>query len=343
MYFSTGYDFDMFDPRAVLTPGKSDVQIVGLHQLDDTIIALTTAGSQSDGVYRLRGRIERVIQYGESSDPTAIRIELVRGGLGAPKRTSTQYRSYSTVWSEAGVVVFIDRLGGIWYTNGKECDRVDRFGPQPPKFATDDDHVAELGKHLFVWRDGRLLCLTMMDSAPDGRSGSACWTELVVPGSVSSMVGAENQLFFICNGSVVRMTAAAPDSERARFDNSPLEITVSTLTAGDVESHKRTNWHRVGMTFSTPTSCTVKDVRVQSTGALRVGDEITDTAVLPDVQNFVTLDRLYDDPGVLGEFIIPAGIGPQAMCSFTTTFEGYVQLQSCSFWITGQQPRMGDQ
>jgi len=343
MYFSTGYDLDMFDPRAVLTPGKSDVQIVGLHQLDDTIIVLTTSGSQSDGVFRIRGRLERIIQYGGASDPTAVRIELIRGGLGAPARTSTTHRSYSTVWSEAGVVVFIDRLGGIWYTNGKDCDRIDRFGPQPPSVGTDDDHAAELGKHLFVWRANRLLCLTMMDSAPDGASGTACWTEVVVPSPIRSMIGAENQLFFVMNGRVVRMCAAAPAAERARFDNAPLTITVSSLTAGDVGSHQRTNWHRVGMTFSTPTGCTVKDVRVQSTGALRVGPSIVSNAAFPDVQTRVTLNRQFNAPGVLGEFVVPAGIGPQALCSFTVTFEGYVQLQSASFWVTGNQPRVGDQ
>ena len=338
IYFSTGADIDQFDPRGVLTPGKTDVQIVGLHTLDDTVIVITTAGSQNDGVYRIRGYIERLIQYGYESDPSAVRIELVRGGLGAPKRTSKTYKGYSTVWSEAGVVVFIDRLGGVWYTNGKDCDRLDRFGPKQPKGATENDHAAELGKNLFVWRDGRLLCLTMMDSTPDGRSGTACWTEVNVPAAISSMIGAGQELFFIMGGKVCRMTAFAPDAERAKYDNSPLTITVSTLTAGDGSNHLRTNWHKFGMTFVTPTSCTVGTVKVQSTGALN----LSGPAVLPDVQYTNTLNRTYNNTGVLGEFIVNTGIGPQAMCSVTTTFTGYVQLQSASFWVTGATPRIGD-
>lgn len=339
LYFTTGVDIDQFDPRAVLSPGKTDVQVVGLHTLDDTLIAITTAGSQNDGVYRIRGKLERVIQYGSEGDPYAIRIELVRGGLGAPTRTSTTHKSYSTTWSDAGVVVFIDRLGGIWYTNGKECDRLDRYGPLQPKGATDADHVAELGKNLFAWRDNRLLCLTMMDSAPDGRSGTACWTEVNVPSAISSMVGAGQELFFVMGGKVCRMTAFAPDAERATYDNSPLTVTVSTLTAGDVGNHLRTNWHKFGMTFVTPTSCTVGDIKVQSTGALN----LSGAAVSPDVQYTTSLNRTYSDKGILGEFVVNAGIGPQAVCSATVEFTGYVQLQSASFWVTGNTPRVGDQ
>lgn len=343
IYFSTGYDIDMFDPRGVLKPSQSDVHIAGMHTLDDTVIIITTAGSQGDGVYRLRGRLERVIQYGEASDPTAVRIELIRGGIGAPARTTNFHNYYSTVWSEAGVVVFIDRLGGVWYTNGQDCDRLDRFGPKAPRAAVEADHVAEVGKSLFLWRDGRLLCLTMMDSASDGRSGSACWTEVSMPtGSIQSMIGGGEQLFFVRDGRAIRMVPQGLDAERARFDNVPLEITVSTLTAGEVGSHARTNWHRFGMTFATPTSCTIKTIRVQSTGALRIGTTVASNAVFPDVQHKVTLNRTYNNPGILGEFIVPAGIGPQAMCSATVSIEGYIQLQSASFWITGQQPRVGD-
>lgn len=346
IYFSTGGDIDMFDPRAVLVPGKTDVAVAGLHVIDDTVIVITTAGSGQDGVHRIRGYLSRVIQYGGTSDPTAIRIELIRGGVGAPRRTTKVHKNYSAIWSEAGVVVFIDRLGGVWYTNGQDCDRLDRFGPRTPSAATEDDHVAELGKHLFVWRDGRLLCFTIMASDQEAGSGSGCWTELVLtrsngtPFGIRSMVGARNELFFVAadTGNVMRMSPSGPSAERGKIDNSNITITVSTLTAGEVSDHKRTNWHKFGMTFSTPTSCTVGTVRVQSTGALN----ISGSAVFPDVQYLTTLNRSFSDKGILGEFIVNAGIGPQAACSATVTFTGYVQLQSASFWVSGQTPRIGD-
>jgi hypothetical protein len=346
IYFSTGGDVDQFDPRAVLVPGKTDVAIAGMHVLDDTVIVITTAGSAQDGVHRIRGYLSRVIQYGGTSDPTAIRIELVRGGVGAVRRTTTTHKNFSTIWSEAGVVAFIDRLGGVWYTNGQDCDRLDRYGPKQPTTATEDDHVAELGKHLFVYRDSRLLCFTIMASSQEDRSGSGCWTEIVLARSngtafgARSMVGARNEMYFIATdtGNVMRMSPAGLDAERGKIDNNNITITVSTLTAGEVADHKRTNWHKFGMTFSTPTSCTVGTVRVQSTGALN----ISGSAVFPDVQYLSTLNRSYADKGILGEFIVNAGIGPQAACSATVTFTGYVQLQSASFWVSGETPRVGD-
>jgi hypothetical protein len=338
MYFTTGGDIDEFDPRGVLVPGKTDVSIAGMHMIDDTAIIITTAGSQLDGVFRLRGYLSRLIQYGGTNDSSAVRIELVRGGIGAVRRSTTTHKNFSTVWSEAGVVAFIDRLGGLWYTNGQDCDRLDRYGPKQPKAATENDHVAELGKHLFMWRDGRLLCFTLMASNGEDKSGTGCWTEVVTPGTISSMVGARNELFFIYGGNVMRMGPSGPDAERGRINNTPITITVSTLTAGEVSDHKRTNWHKFGMTFTTPTSCTVGTVRVQSTGALN----ISGSAVFPDVQYLSTLNRTYSDVGIIGEFLVNAGIGPQASCSATVTFTGYVQLQSASFWVSGQTPRVGD-
>jgi hypothetical protein len=155
------------------------------------------------------------------------------------------------------------------------------------------------------------------------------------------MIGSKDELFFVATdtGQVMRTTPAAPNSERACVDNVPVTITVSTATFGEVSDHKRTNWHRFGMTFVTPTSCTVGTVKIQSTGALNAQGAVS----LPDVQTTTTLNRAFTNPGVLGEFIVNAGIGPQAAASATVTFTGYVQLQSGSFWITGQTPRVGDQ
>jgi hypothetical protein len=154
------------------------------------------------------------------------------------------------------------------------------------------------------------------------------------------MVGARSEMFFIATdtGNVMRMSPSGLGTERGKIDNNNITITVSTLTAGEVSNHKRTNWHKFGMTFTTPTSCTVGTVRVQSTGALN----ISGSASPPDVQYLSTLNRTYSDKGILGEFIVNAGIGPQASCSATVTFTGYVQLQSASFWVSGQTPRIGD-
>jgi hypothetical protein len=342
IYFSAG-ELDTFDPRAVLLPAKTDVRIAGLHMLDDTLIIITQKGSAEDGVLRLRGYLSRLISYGGTSDPNAVRIELIRGGIGAPRSTSGLDHSSSCVWTEAGVVVFIDAAGGVYYTNGQACDRLDRYGPKPPlpSSVTSRDHVASLGRNLLVYRHNggsspRLLCFTIMGS--DGASGTGCWTELNIPGAIRNMVGTEDAAYWVYDGKVQRLNPSAPIAERGRIDNAPTTITVGTRSFGDVGSHRRTTWHRFGMTFDTPTSCTVQDVKIQSTGVLNAQGTVS----APDVQYSVTLNRTFSDPGILGEFIVPAGIGPQAVASATVTFQGYVRLQSASFWASGDDPRSGD-
>jgi hypothetical protein len=339
IYFAAG-ELDSFDPRAVLVLGQGNAPIRGMHVLGDTVIAITEGGAEGSGVYRIRGSFSRLISYSGRSDPTAVKIELIKNGLGAAPRTTSTHKNFSCVWPDAGVVVFIDRLGGVWYTNGQECDRLDRYGPLAPAAATENDHVAALGRHLFVWRNNRLLVFTLMDSGQGQASG--CWTEISINGTVSSMVAGPDDLYMILSGNVVRLAPRGPVAQRGFQNGNPLDLTVSTPTLGDVSSHKRTVWHRFGMTFSTPTSCIVDSVRIQSTGALNIGTSINDNAVFPDVQYRITTPKAYINKGVLGEFIIPAGIGPQAEASATVVFRGYVQLQSASFWVTGQDTRSGD-
>lgn len=348
MYFSTG-DIDTFDPRAMLFPAKSDVRMVGLHVLDDTIIVITQKGSAGDGLLRIRGYLNRLISYSGTSDPNAVRIEVVRGGLGASQRTSKYQRNYSCVWPAAGVVTFVDSEGGIYYTNGQSCDRFDRFGPKSPNptLVSDLDHVAAMGKHLFAYRHQggsgaqRLLCFTILSSGDN--NGAGCWTEVVIPGEITNMVGSDTALYYIYSGGVYRMAPGGPSAERGKIHNVNITQTVSTRTFGEAGSHRRINWHRFGMTFNVPTTdgCTVGTVQVQGTGALSIGT-LNEAGSNDPVKYTTTLNRAYSTPSVLGEFIVPAGIGPQAVASATVTFTGYVQLQSASFWITGSESRDGD-
>lgn len=333
-------DIDEFDPRSVLAIGKTDVRIAGLHTIDDTIIAITTSGGEADGVYRIRGFLSSIHPYdGSAANPNAVRIELLRGGIGAPQRVLTGgHKNYSCLWRATNTVVFIDRLGGIYYTNGNVVDRIDRLGPRKPNVGVEDDHIAEVGEHLFVYRDGRLLCFSLLGS--EGDAGMGAWTELIKPaGTVKSMVGCREDLYFVNGGKVMRYATAGPDAERGRIDNAVQTLTVGTPTIGSQDEHDRTNWHQFGMTFTTPSSCTVQTVQVQSTGSLNVVGGVS----LPTVAHTVTLNRTYNTPAVLGEFVVPAGIGPQQALSATVTFTGHVRLESAAFWFTSRTPRRGDQ
>lgn len=331
VYFSAG-NLDTFDPRAVIYPGKSQVAIRGMHVLNDTLITISTTGGSNDGVYSVRGYFSRLLSYTGRSDPNALVIQLVRGGIGAPTYDGNEHRNFSCVWSEAGTVVFIDRLGGIWYTDGANCDRLDRYGPETPRIATSDDHVAALGKHLFAWRDGRLLCFTIMETAYGEQSG--CWTEVSLPDTIAtirSMVGGQECLYMVVDGVVHRMNSRGPISEFGSFDGVPVDITVSTATIGSTSDHNRVNWSRFGMTFTTEDSCSVESVYISNAGALALSPSVSYSPS--------TSDGVYDDPSELNEFVVHAGIGPQPMCSATVVFRGHVQLQSASFWVSGQLPR----
>jgi hypothetical protein len=236
--------------------------------------------------------------------------------------------------------VFIDRLGGVYYTDGRICDRLDRYGPKTPTVATVADHTGAVGDHLFVYRDGRLLCFSIL--ASNGSAGQGCWTEIVKPaGVIKSMIGAREDLYFVCEGKVMRIATAGLDAERGRIDNTLQTITVSTPTIGSEDEHDRTNWDKFGMTFSTPTSCTVGVVKVQSAGALDAG-AFTEDGTTDPVKHTATLNRSFSNTNVTGEFVVNCGIGPQTKVSATVTFTGYVRLESAAFWVTGREPRRGD-
>lgn len=326
-YFATGGDIDTFDPRAVLQIGKTDVVLSGMHVLGDSVIAITTGGGELDGVHKIRGYLSRLIQYGTQSDPNAVRIELLRGGLGAPARTSTKHKNYSTVWSEAGVVVFLDRLGGVWYTNGQIVDRLDRIGPKSPLRCTDDDHVAQLGNQLFAWRDGRLLCFTMMDSS-SGTSGSGCWTEIVLPvENITSMVGAGEYLYFISRGIVFAMSTKF--GKAATWEGHHLNQTVTTPVLGDSSNHRRVNWHRFGVTYDGPG--VISSMTIQARGLFEDG-----YASAASYTQEINADDIEEGqfPSPV-ERSIPAGIGPHPIASGTVVFTGQVRLIAASFWVTG--------
>ena len=331
IYYSED-DIDTWDTRSVLRAGTSDTTVVGLHVLDNTLVAITSSGAEGDGVISFRGQLSQLHPYSGTPDPFAVKREIIRGGLGGvtPTETTLGHRSMSCVWAEAGIVAFIDRLGGVWYTDGDKCDRLDRFGPRPPAAGGQTDHIASVGKHLFVWRDSRLLVFTLLTSS--GSEASGCWTEFVVPaGGVYSMHGCGEELYFVSGGIVHRYTASGPDAERGKINGAAVDITVSTSTQGEQNEHSRKNWHRFGMTFETPIGATseVRTVRVQSSGALNY--------TTAPATHTVTLNRAFS--AGYGDFVVPAGIGKQVIASATVTFRGYVRLQEAAFWTTGEEPK----
>lgn len=327
-YFSMG-DLDVFDPRAVLRAGSTDAPILGAHVLGEALICVTSAGSEGDGVIRYDGDPTALINYASEPNPFAVEREVVKGGIGGTPRDDSEigHRAFSTLWSEANVVAFIDRLGNVWATNGRSCERLDMFGLLPPQSGTIYDHVASVGKHLFAWRDGRMLVSSILDYY-DG-TGSTCWTEVVPPSSdIKSMYGVGEELYFISEGRVWRFSKAGPRAERGRLNNVPVELRVSTRTIGVPDEQSRKHWHRFGVTFETVGGGTLKSLTTRSASSANAGGASASYTVTVD--NTVAQGE--------GRSVVPAGIGSQTLVSGTAVFEGDVRLQEFAFWFSGGVP-----
>lgn len=178
VYFSDGA-IDEFSPVAEFPISRGGAPIAGMESLDGRVLALTEGGGPADGLYRIRGNL--TLQLVE--DPTAIAIELIKGGVGAPAMPENLKNPprRTCVWADTSTVVFVDRQGGVYFTDGNQCDRIDRLGPvtiRNVQYAS----VAAVGRHLFMVRGNnseglnKLYCFSVNES--DGSSASGIWTQL---------------------------------------------------------------------------------------------------------------------------------------------------------------------
>jgi hypothetical protein len=330
-------DIDKFDPRHVVRVATSDARIAGMYVLDNRLVCITTAGGPDDGVISYSGNLGQLLPYSGTPNPYAIRRQLVRGGIGvADTVEGTGHVTQSCLWGETGTAVFIDKLGGVFYTNGVSCDRLDRIGPKTPRSSNYQDHVAAVGKYLFVWRDGRLLVLSVLSSTAE--SASSSWSELVTPNAsqpneLKSMIGSGQQMFMVVNGSVWRYTLNGPDAERGCIDGQPYELTVGTATFGDATGHSKTNWFRTGVSFYTNTSCYLESVTTKSEAALSSAAPSPSPNPSPAPSHTVIIGNSYSNGHY--DFMCPAGIGSQTVVSAIFTFSGDVVLNGVSLITNG--------
>lgn len=345
LYYSVR-DIDEFDPRNVYAVSSGEARIAGMHMLDNRLICVTSYAGPNDGVIALSGNIAQLISYSGSDNPFAIRKQLIRGGVGVANRTEYDWghRTQTCVWGDAGTVVFIDITGAIYYTDGVMLDRLDRYGPRQPAGSTIYDHVAAVGKHLIAYRENRLLCLTVLDS--NGSTASGCWTELVRPkpfsgaGSIRSMIGSGNQLFMIVDGQVFRYVIDGPENEYGCIDGVAQDLTLASATLGDDNGHVKTNWHRVGLSFFTPTSATIRSYAVKAEAELVTGSP----APSPNASPVPSYSRLLQNSYTNGHYnvVVPAGIGPQTVMSVKFVMSGNIILQGLSLWVSGNYNERGE-
>ena len=339
-YYSEA-DIDEFDPRSVVRASSSDARIAGMHTLDNRLICITTAGGQNDGVISFSGNLGQLHPYDETvtPNPFAIRKQLIRGGVGVAdyEDDGRNYSNQTCLWSEVGVVVFIDKLGGVFYTDGAACDRLDRFGPRQPRLSSYYDHVASVGKHLLAWRSGRLLVMSIMESS--GGAADGCWTELIAPENanrpdhIRSMVGAYEQVFMVVKGTVWRYIVSGLSTERGKIAGQEVDIVIATPTMGDHVGHRRTNWHRTGVSFYTEGTCTLVSVTSKAEAALNLATPPPTPNPAPVPSYTVQADKTYTNGHY--DFVCPVGVGPQTVLSVQFVFRGNVIFQGVSVWGTG--------
>jgi hypothetical protein len=331
-------DIDVFDPRSVLRATSSDARIAGMHVIDNRLICITTAGSELDGVITFSGNLGQLHPYGANATPNpyAVRKQLVRGGVGVSDHTDdgAAYGRQTCLWSEAGIVVFVDNMGGVFYTDGQSCDRLDRYGPKQPNGSTHEDTVASVGKHLFVWRDRRLLCFSIVDSSNSTAQG--CWTEVVAPPlaytsqrGLYSMVGGSSALYMLVDGQVFRYAPASPHRGTIEGSTNYVDIEVATQTLGDLEGHNKTSWHRVGFSLFTDTTCYLDEVVVKGEAYLQSSIPAKATYTISPNNTYVTGHH---------DFVAPAGIGPQLAMSSYFKFRGNIVLKGFTAWSSSDLP-----
>jgi hypothetical protein len=342
-------DIDKFDPRSVIRASGTDTRIAGMHAIDNRLIIVTTAGGETDGVISYTGKFSQLHSYDPrvAANPLAITKQIVRGGVGVADRVPDSgggHINQTCLWSELGNVAFIDRLGGIYVTNGSTCDRIDRTGPVSPNTSSYLDHVAAVGPHLIAWRNQRLLAFTVLGT--DAENATGCWTEMVAPVSISSassiksMIGSGRSLYLVADGGVWRYAWDAPESERGTVNGNPITQTIATRTIGDLDADLRTVWFQTSVSFSTVATCNLTSVVVKAGPALQPVSP-TPNPGTSQIVSYTAFSgsRSYTNGYYTVEF--PAGIGPQPQISLTVTFTGPVELQAVSFWYTGNTIKSG--
>jgi hypothetical protein len=318
---------DTFHEQAILYAGSGESQILSMHVLDDALITISSPATDTDGIRIHKGSLDYIgLQEGNS----IININILRGGVGPVQDISASgNRVASTVWPEAGTVVFLDHLGGVWYTDGSEVDRLDRIGPRIPESTVSTDELCAVGRYVFVKRDNRIICLNLL-AGYKGQYATAAWTELVLPTGLSmkSMAKLNGNIYFVMNNKVYRFAMSrtnASDTERGAFDNVQVNLTIATPTLGDTDQHQKVNWTRFAMRAKGNTGTS----KIYSTKVI-AGPSLDTTKP----SYIKILDRVLDSRD---EFVVPAGIGSSTEASGEAVFLGDVNLESATFFTSGSK------
>jgi hypothetical protein len=298
----------VFDPLSLDLVVSEDCEIVDLQVIDTGLLVYTTSVAGQSGLILLSGTAG------------SYKVEELRN-VGALPASSDVHRSAGTFWQASGSFVVVDKLGGIWATNGDAVYRLD--GPASvdlQKGCVQSDHAASLGQYLFVSHSGRLLCMRAFGK-------TAGWTELALPlsSAVEHMTVAGNSLYFLQSGYAYRLGCNREDGHGDMPVGSSAEFSFGSQTVAipddDGGVFSRSQWHRVGLVLSS----------VEGTGTL-VDVSVSDAPALASGNVFTT--ALSESVSSRSKHVVAGGLGFIDEGSVSFTVSGDVAVESLSVWFS---------
>ena len=335
-FYYSDSQIDEFNPISVLTAAGTDTRIIGMHQLSNRLVVITTSGGQNDGVIVFSGLLSQLHPYnpGTPANPQAIRRQVIKGGVGPADFKDDEHWDVTPtcLWPDANMVCFIDSRGGIYGTDSSTVQRLDNFGPRIPRGSSPQDWVAAAGKNLLVWNQkeyaaekgagsARLLCFTLMTAANGQATGA--WTELIGPAEVDendnyliynlkSMYGVGTDFYGVATfyenvgglqgeivkSKVIRFAIGGPDNEKGTSDGHKLLLSVATPPLGDSDSFRKIGWNKVGVSFFTKAGAGLVGAIVKGASALEEQIPVINE-IGNTVNNFPQWNNISEVGGVL--------------------------------------------
>ncbi len=285
IWFSQPDKADSWDPVDVQFIGQQadDNKILGMFPVTAGLIVLST-----NGAHMLRG------------NPDFNEYEQIRVGIGPEDRRSVAY------WPSAGVVVWVDKRGQIWQTNGEEFGRLDTV--LPPVVGPCPSSVVAFDDFLLVSRAGRVYALRLYQ-------GQGIWTELNAQ-CIREMHRYEGSIYMArtVQGGLERF---APEFDaRGTFDGVPIASRITTPTLQPPDQHKQTFWHRFGF---------------RTDGAGRLLKALARNGPLIEPESKTIEYKVDEIAGERQNVVFPAH-GPSKEATFTLEGEGDVIYEGATVW-----------
>jgi hypothetical protein len=285
IWFSQPDKADSWDPVDVQFIGQQadDNKILGMFPVTAGLIVLST-----NGAHMLRG------------NPDFNEYEQIRVGIGPENRRSVAY------WPAGGVVVWVDKRGQIWQTNGEEFGRLDTV--LPPVVGPCPSSVVAFDDFLLVSRAGRVYALRLYQ-------GQGIWTELNAQ-CIREMHRYEGSIYMArtVQGGLERF---APEFDaRGTFGGVPIASRITTPTLQPPDQHKQTFWHRFGF---------------RTDGAGRLLKALARNGPLIEPESKTIEYKVDEIAGERQNVVFPAH-GPSKEATFTLEGEGDVIYEGATVW-----------